>query len=65
MMMMVISGPAVHQPHEKMHAYTSNPLDCQKRPLLPGPELTDYSISLRLNEVKNAKSDIGADDDFS
>ena len=63
--MMVISSPAVHQPHEKMHAYTSNPLDCQKRPLLPRPELTDYSISLRLDEDKNAKSDIGVDDDFS
>ena len=37
MMMMVISGPAVHQPHEKMHAYTSNPLDCQKNICCPGP----------------------------
>ena len=61
----MISGPAVHQPHEKMHAYTSNPLDCQKISLLCGTSLTDYSISLRLNEDKNAKSDIGVDDDFS
>ena len=49
----------------RSNAYTSNPLDCQKRPLLPGTSLTDYSISLRLDEDKNAKSDIGVDDDFS